>query len=50
MAKREDSKQPLQVLLSVRKEQGRENTVMPKDQISSQNDRLDQVIQENWSG
>ena len=30
MAKREDSKQTVQVLFSVRKEQGRENTVIPK--------------------
>ena len=50
MAKREDSKQTLQVLLSVRKEQGRENTVIPKDQRSRRNGKLDPVIRENWSG
>ena len=32
MTKREDSKQTLQELLSVRKEQGRENTVIQKIQ------------------
>ena len=36
--------------LGVRTEQGRENTAIPKDQGSRQNDQLDQVIQENWSG
>ena len=36
--------------LSFRIEQGRENTVIPKDQRSRRNDQLDQVNQENWSG
>ena len=50
MANREYSKQTLQVLLGVRTERERGNTAIPKDQGSRQNDQLDQVIQENWSG